>query len=325
MRDAYDQVDRALVHALQLHARAPFRLLGQVVGISDQTAARRYAKLRRAGALRVVGVSGSDLLRRSQWIIRVKTAPAAVKAVGAALAAREDTSWVNLCGAGTDIVFAGVGDSAEVLISDTLAHTKAIISIEADRVLHTFSGGHASAYTKRGPLTPEQVAQVLQDVPRRGETGPAERSTPPDAVDQRLLRALQDDGRASVDALAKLVGLSDTSTRRRVDALLRTGALRIAVDVDVSLLGVPLRALLWLRTRTGTLQAAGDALATHTEVTYVAAVTGAAGLFVSIAVEDAAALYRYLSTRLPDVPGIDLIETTIVLRHLKAAGSQLGS
>ena len=317
--DTYDALDRALAHALQLNGRAPFRRLGAVLGVSDQTVARRYARLRRHGVLHVVGVSDLDLLRTAQWIVRVQTTPAAAKSVSAALAEREDTSWINDCGAGTDIVFAVVGESAEALLSDTLAHTRAIIAIQAHRVIHTFYGGHTSAYTKRGTLSADQISALT------AQTAPAE-SEPPtlDAIDRQLIRALRDDGRATVEALARLVGLSDTSTRRRVDALLRSRTVHLDVDIDLALLGVPLRALLWLRTEAGALRAAGEVLANHSEVTYVAAVTGPASLLVSIAVRDPAALYEYLSAHLADVPGAALTESAIVLRHVKAASARIG-
>jgi DNA-binding Lrp family transcriptional regulator len=317
--DTYDALDRAVAHALQLNGRAPFRLLGDVLGVSDQTVARRYARLRRHGVLHVVGVSNLDLLRISQWVIRVRTVPAAAKSVGAALAEREDTSWINFCGAGTDIVFAAVGGSAEALLGDTLAHTSAIVGIQADRVIHTFYGGHRSAYTKHGTLSADQIAALTE------ETSPVEAEPPTlDAIDRQLVRALRDDGRATVEGLARLVGLSDSSTRRRVDALLRSGTVRLDVDIDVALLGVPLRALLWLRAETGAFRIAGETLAEHPEVTYVAAVTGPASLFVSIAVQDPAALYEYISSRLADVPGTHLLESALVIRHVKAASAQIG-
>jgi DNA-binding Lrp family transcriptional regulator len=137
------------------------------------------------------------------------------------------------------------------------------------------------------------------------------------------MKALRQDGRASIDALAELVSLSDTSTRRRVDTLLRTGTVRLDVDIDLGLLKVPVRAMLWLRTESGALRTTGEALARHPEVTYAAAVTGPASLFVSLAVHDAASLYDYLSTRLPELDGVAVAETAIVLRHVKAASARL--
>src|ERR1700722_16375393 len=48
-----DALDLQLVYALQLDGRASFSLIGEVLGVSDQTIARRYHRLRSAGLLRV--------------------------------------------------------------------------------------------------------------------------------------------------------------------------------------------------------------------------------------------------------------------------------
>ena len=58
MRDmtTLDAVDRALIHALHLDGRAPFTKIGDVLGVSTQTVARRYRRLRAEASLRVVGL-----------------------------------------------------------------------------------------------------------------------------------------------------------------------------------------------------------------------------------------------------------------------------
>ncbi|MEV5322939.1 MULTISPECIES: AsnC family protein [unclassified Nonomuraea] len=58
--DTADELDRRLIHALQLDARAPFSRIAEVLGVSDQTVARRYRRLRSAGLLRVVAVPPPD-------------------------------------------------------------------------------------------------------------------------------------------------------------------------------------------------------------------------------------------------------------------------
>jgi DNA-binding Lrp family transcriptional regulator len=57
-----DLLDRKIVHALQLDARAPFKAIGSALGVSDQTIARRYRKLRSTGALRVLGLTNARRL-----------------------------------------------------------------------------------------------------------------------------------------------------------------------------------------------------------------------------------------------------------------------
>ncbi len=73
--DNIDDLDRALVHALQIDGRAPFRRVAAVLGVADQTIARRYARLRRAGLLQMVGVTDPDLLNAPQWIVRLSLDP----------------------------------------------------------------------------------------------------------------------------------------------------------------------------------------------------------------------------------------------------------
>src|ERR1700744_5152607 len=51
-----DEVDRQLVHALMLAPRASFRQLAGVLGVSDQTVARRYRRLAETAGLRVYGL-----------------------------------------------------------------------------------------------------------------------------------------------------------------------------------------------------------------------------------------------------------------------------
>ncbi|MGW2109124.1 AsnC family transcriptional regulator, partial [Streptomyces sp. NPDC001948] len=52
-----DDLDRKIIHGLNCSPRVSFRRLGEVVGVSEQTVARRYGALRRSGVVRVVGLS----------------------------------------------------------------------------------------------------------------------------------------------------------------------------------------------------------------------------------------------------------------------------
>ncbi|HEY8980991.1 MAG TPA: AsnC family protein, partial [Streptomyces sp.] len=47
-----DGLDRALVHALHVDGRVAFSRVGEVVGVSGQTVARRYRRLREEAGLR---------------------------------------------------------------------------------------------------------------------------------------------------------------------------------------------------------------------------------------------------------------------------------
>ena len=64
-----DQLDRQILRALQLNPRVPFSRIGAALDVSEQTVARRYRRLHRAGAMRVVAAVDPRALGESYWIV----------------------------------------------------------------------------------------------------------------------------------------------------------------------------------------------------------------------------------------------------------------
>ena len=191
-----DLLDIQLVYALQLDGRAPFSVIGEVLGVSDQTIARRYNRLRSSGLLRVRGLVEPDLLGLRSWLVRVQCTPNAAAAVAEALARRPDTAWISLTSADTEVacvVRTRSGDDDSHLLLDTLPRSRGVTGITAQCVLHTFFGGVFSLVNKSGTLTPEQAAALQPKAGPRPAT-PA-RVT---ADDGPLLNALELDGRTTV-------------------------------------------------------------------------------------------------------------------------------
>ena len=110
-----------------------------------------------------------------------------------------------------------------------------------------------------------------------------------DAVDATLVRELQLNGRASVQALADTVGLSRTATRSRVQQLLGSGVVRVVGIVHAAVAGIPALAHVSVAVEgpTGTL--ARD-VAARPASTYVSRVAGQFALIVELRARDDAAL-----------------------------------
>ena len=98
-----DELDRGLVHALQLDGRVPFARIAEVLEVSEHTVARRYRRLRTAGVLRVVGAVDGFRLGYASWTVRLRCTPDAAGAIAVALARRSDTFWVHVLSGGTEI------------------------------------------------------------------------------------------------------------------------------------------------------------------------------------------------------------------------------
>ncbi len=308
--DSYDEVDRGLLHALQVDARAPFRRIAEVLGVSDQTIARRYGRLRESGVLRVVALSAPEVMGDVHWTVRVGVDPDGSAELATELARRHDTSWISTCAGGSEIVGSlhGVGRDPELL--DVLGTMRHVREVHADRVLRVFYGGPGEPYAKDGPLTAEQVDALARHLP-----APAPAPARLDDTDRRLLAVLRGDGRTGVERIADLLGVSTATARRRLHDLRAGRAVHFDVDVDLRLLGRPIHTLVRLVVDPGELTAAGEQLAGHRAVTFSAATTGPGNLFASVTTSDTAELYDVLTATVAALPGHPRTVGTAAVRH----------
>lgn len=309
--DNFDDVDLKVLHALQLDGRAPFSTIAEVIGVSDQTVARRYARLRSTKNVRVVGRTNPLRVRETSWFVRVRCSPGSAMAVGDALARRPETSWVKLTSGGTEIVAVvrapAHGDSPTLLL-EKLPRTRDVLDVSANCLLHMFFGGPQGVVDA---LTDDQVARLR---PPPSRDSPAVELSD---VDRRILRVLADDGRAELAELVRMSGLSQTTLRRRLAELRASDALYFDVDIDYQRLDMDSQTILWLTINPRDLKEAGDALATHPEVTFAAATTGTTNVFANILCSDAPSLFEYLTTKIAALPSLESVESAPVIRTLK--------
>jgi DNA-binding Lrp family transcriptional regulator len=354
-----DDLDRALIHALHIDARAPFTRIAAVLGTSTQTVVRRYGRLRADAGLRVVSLADPHSARRQQWLVRLTAATGTAHDIAHALAKRADTSWVRLTSGGTEIVAIiqttpGEADSHALLLRD-IPRTSSITAVSAHYLLHTYLGGPTAWHGRVDALTPEQQQKLAPTPPNarsakpraphpdnhpddhpgshpddrpndRPNDRPAGRpDNHPDSpvpltnADRRLLAALARDGRVSYADLAKVTGWTASTVTRRVEQLRRRGALFFDVEIDDALLGVTTSAILWMSVAPAHLDEVATALAGHPELAVVASTTGRTNLMANVLCPDPEALHHYLTRRLA-MDAITSIETAPILRTLKAAG-----
>lgn len=317
-----DDLDRKLIQALQIDGRAPFSRIGAVLGVSDQTIARRYRRLRSAGAARVVGQTDPHRLGRALWYVRIRCKPDTAATVAQALARRSDTHFVDLVSGGTEInctVQAHSQGDSDALLLGKLPRTPQVAEISAHSLLHTFFGG-AMEHAALDALTPGQIEDLHPpQLPARSPDEPLHL----DDQDRVLLDVLARDGRAGYADLGAATGRSETTTRRRLEHLRREGVLFFDLDLAPRLLGFQTEARLWMSVPPSRLAATGCALAAHPEVAFAAATTGPTNLVAAVICRNAHALYTYLTERLGALTAIQHLETAPVIRTVKAAGDIL--
>ncbi|MEV4313344.1 Lrp/AsnC family transcriptional regulator [Actinocrispum sp. NPDC049592] len=316
---ALDDVDRGLLHALQIDGRAPLRTIAGVIGVSENTIARRYQRLRSAGVLRVVGVVNGARLGYTAWTIRLQCTPDAATGVAKALADRPDTSWVYLLSGGTEIACSTQARSTserDALLLSKLPRTKRVTAVSAHSLLRAFRlpdqwpGLHWLNANQSAELRPE---------PPTPDTSPVT----VDASDQALLDALSRDGRLGYAELAAVTNSSDSTVRRRMEHLRRAGVLGYLIDVPVGALGFHAEARLFMTVRPRAVVAVAETLAGCAEVSFVAVTTGPSNLIAAVACRDNADLYRFLTEKVSMLDAVLSMETAPVIRTVKRAGALL--
>jgi DNA-binding Lrp family transcriptional regulator len=318
---AFDALDRRILHALQLDGRLPFSRMAEVLGVSDQTIARRYTRLRTAGHLRVLASFDPSLMGEVLWLVRAQCKPDSAEKLGRTLALRDDTAWVSVSSGGTEIscsTWAPATSTAEPsLLLARLPQTPSVVHMSAHCVMHRFFGGALGLTLKSGALTPDEV-DALYPEPVQGHANVPGEQDPVvlDDGDRRMLAVLGVDGRADFAELAAATGWSQSTVRRRLAYLRASGAVFTDVEFDYEVYGLATRVLLWASVPPAQLESAGNALAEHPEVAYACATTGATNLHAVLLCRDIHSLYTYLTTRVANL-GVRHVETSPIMRALK--------
>jgi len=312
-----DAVDRQIIHILTIEPRASYRTIADVTGISDQTAARRYRRLCEAAGLRVLGVPDGSRLGWTDWFVRLQTTPGGADSIAEALARRPDTRWVHLASGGTEIICtlqARTEEQRDALFLHGLPGSRRVVQISAHSILHNFNPGPWQGISQA--LSAAQLAGLVR--PAQAPPGPQAPLTP---QDRPLLAELARDARASNAALAAAIHWHESTVRRRIDELRRTGLLYFEVDIDNRALGMTVHAMLWLSVEPAQLARAGRAMAAHPEIPFAAATTGPTNLVASAVFRDPQHLYEYLTGELAELPGVSSVQTAPIIRTLKRTGS----
>ena len=134
-----------------------------------------------------------------------------------------------------------------------------------------------------------------------------------DELDGRIIEILQKDGRASNAHIAREVGVSEGTVRRRLRRLIQDGVIDVIAVPNLEKMGYRTAALVGLQTDPGRIDSVADALSQLPEVHFVALTTGAQDIFIWVALGSSEELGEFLRNRVGVVPGVRRTETYVNL------------
>ncbi|WP_193608416.1 Lrp/AsnC family transcriptional regulator [Nocardioides lijunqiniae] len=310
---ALDDLDRRIVAALQVDGRASWHRIATVLDESERSVTRRGNALLAEHRVRISTLGGHN----AAVLVRAECALGSVRATATALAQRADCVF-SYALSGTPQCVAEIRVSTAHLpgvVLDELPAVVGLVRVQADPVLRVL---RSVRRWRPAILTPAQVAAL--EAPPHGVQQP-DGSEPPrlSPTDRALTRALAEDGRASVTALARSAGISESTARRRLEWLQTNGHLWSRAVVEPALLGFPFEALLWIRVRPGRLEDFTEHLLADPCVRQATAIAGEFDLVVDVAVRDQASLYAKVGGG-PWRDMVQSVQVSVVLQAMKRSG-----
>ncbi|MGC8874012.1 MAG: response regulator, partial [Chloroflexia bacterium] len=117
--------------------------------------------------------------------------------------------------------------------------------------------------------------------------------------------------------LARLVGVSEATVRRRVERLIAEGVIEVVACVDPRNVGLGVEALVYLQAELDKLTHIGQSLAAMPEVREVMYTSGAHDLVLRVALASNDDLLPFLTRRVATIPGVKSTQTSYILQTEK--------
>jgi DNA-binding Lrp family transcriptional regulator len=138
-----------------------------------------------------------------------------------------------------------------------------------------------------------------------------------DALDLEIIERLRHDGRLSNRELAREIGSSEATVRRRVKALMDAGHIKIVAIADPYRLGYMIDVIMGVQVKPESLRDAAQSFAEHDYVRAVTIMSGAVDLVVAAMFHNNDELLDFLTNAVPKIPGVIRIETSHSLSVVK--------
>jgi len=313
--DELTELDRRIIVALQQNGRASWTSIAELIGSSVPTVTRRGQQLINDGVVKItVMPTPGSFGQVDTFVVRVNCKPGTQLEVARALVSRPDVRFLSLVTGKYDIL-------AEIMVRGSASHYPDLISplqsidgIErwrSDLLLHVYKVSHD--WSRQ--LLAERLA-LVGDPPLPAE--PADCSPEHfDEVDWQILAALQQDGRTTFKAIAAVLGMNESSVRRRFERLRQNRCVDVITLVPATALGMGAETLITVKVRPGYLDGVVAGLIPHTSVRYLAATLDQNSLFCEVIAGSTEELHRFINETLSHLAGVEGWEASMELLNPK--------
>lgn len=138
-----------------------------------------------------------------------------------------------------------------------------------------------------------------------------------DRLDVRIVAHLQKDGTSTNAGIARKVGVSEETVRRRLKRLMQGNYIKVVAIPDARKIGYESQVLVGIQVDADKVDAVADALADMSAVSWVSVTTGSFDIFVWATLKSSSELSKFLRHGVGKIPGVRKMETFINLGFRK--------
>lgn len=295
---SFDDLDRRIIAALQRNGRASWTEIAEQSGTSLATATRRGQALLQAGVVRVGVSTGIHAPGTSDmFLLRIGCRAGRQMQVAQQLAERTDLRFLSVVTGSCDLLAELVCERAYALhlrLVDEIQTIDGVEVCESDLVLHTY-----------------KISQTwARSLIAADEPGPSDVVEPHDCepshfdeTDLRILALLREDGRATLRSVGEVLGVNETTVRRRFEAMRERGCAWLLTLVAAAALGFESEIIFSISVVPSRLEAVARELSSYVGVRYLAA-TLSCSLVCEVILPSTEDVYDFVTHGLGKIEGV---------------------
>lgn len=134
-----------------------------------------------------------------------------------------------------------------------------------------------------------------------------------DELDAKIIAMLQEDGRASNAGIARNVGVSEGTVRRRLKRLVDDKFIQVIAMLNPGKMGFGAEALIGIQVDPEKVDEVSRAVSDLDEISWVAVTTGSYDIFAWATLQSSGSLGLFLRTKLGTIVGVRRTETFVSL------------
>ncbi|MFJ5832803.1 Lrp/AsnC family transcriptional regulator [Streptomyces sp. NPDC093089] len=314
----FSELDLALVDALQAAPRAPWTRIGQALGVSATTAARRFERLRAEGLAWVTAYDAAKTATVAY--VEVRCRPRAFDRVSAEVTALPWVFSVDETAGDFDLFLSVAAADLPSLgraVHGTIGGLRGVRSTRTRVGITLYGEGRDWRMRAMNPVERAGLGEPRSARPRTYSTHLHERPAP---QDQAILTALGGDGRLGYAELGARTGMSEHTARRRLQRMIRDGDISLRCDLAHPLAGLSTMVIYRTSVPHALLERTGNALARLEQVRMCVSVSGPYNLLVLVWLHGLGAVDPFEALLAERFPGLVVQDRTVALHTPKRMG-----